>query len=370
MLKTTLLTENLKEGITFTFHGVSSRNTLPILSNFLIEAKKGNLMVSATDLEIGIRTTIPAKIEKEGRVVVPAKTFTDLINSIDEEKIELEESEGKLTLTTKGTKTNFTTQSADDFPSLFEEKGEKSAEFDKKNLEETLSRVVFAAAQDSTRPALSGVLIKAEGGEAVIVATDGYRLSLKNDKKTIKGAKNKNIDLLISARALKEVLGAKKEGVVSLYSNEANNQVIFELGEGLVVGRLIEAEYPDYQKIIPEDFSTKVRFDRAHALNAVRSCSVFAREAANIVKIQILKKEVIFSSAATSSGENEVRIDAVGEGDVNEIAFNARYLQEFLGSVDEEEIVFEMTSPLSPGVFKVAGDDSFLHLIMPIRVQE
>ena len=370
MLKTILLTENLKERITYAFHGVSSRGTLPILSNFLIEAKKGTLSISATDLEIGIKTTVPAKIEKEGSVVVPAKMFVDLVNSIEEEKIEMEEGKGKLHLRAKGTRSSFSTQPVEDFPSLFEDKGEKSAEFDRKALDGILSRVVFAAAQDSSRPALSGVLIRGEGGELNIVATDGYRLSLKSDKKALKRA-GKGLDLLVSSRVLKELLGVKKEsGVISLYSNESNNQVVFEFDDTVLVGRLIEAEYPDYQKIIPEEFSVKVKFDRAQALNAVRSCSIFARESANIVKMQVLKKELVFSAAASSAGENEVRVNALGEGEENEIAFNARYLMEFLTNIDDDEVIFEMTGPLSPGVFRVAGDNSFLHLIMPIRVQE
>lgn len=371
MLKTILLTENLKDRITFAYHGISSRSTLPILTNFLIEAEKGSLIITATDLEVGIRVSVPAKVEKQGKVVVPAKTFTDLTGSIDDEKVELEEGEKTLILKTKNTRSSFTTQLADDFPALYGEMGEKVAVFDRKNLEKTLSRVVFASAQDSARPALSGVLVKGDGGEISIVATDGYRLSLKSETGALKGNKKVSLDLLISARVLKEVLGARKESdSISLYSNEANNQVVFEFDDSLVVGRLIEAEYPDYQKIIPDEFSTKVKFDRAQALSAVRSCSVFAREAANIVRMSISKKDIVFSSATSSSGENEVKIEAVGEGEDNSIAFNARYLQEFLGNTDEEEIVFEMTSPLSPGVFRVARDETFLHLIMPIKVQE
>lgn len=127
MLKTTLLTENLKERITFAYHGISSRSSLPILTNFLIEAKKGALTITATDLETGIRTSIPAKIENEGSVVVSAKTFMDLVNSVEESKVELEEQEGKLILKAKGIRSSFATQNAEDFPALFEEKGEKSS---------------------------------------------------------------------------------------------------------------------------------------------------------------------------------------------------------------------------------------------------
>lgn len=371
MLNTTLITDNLKIGISFVHHAVSSRSPLPILTNFLIEAEKGKLTISATDLEIGIQVVIPAKIESEGRVAVPAKTFLDLINSIDEEKIELEEKEKKLHLRTKRTKTSFPTQQASEFPSLFESKGEIKTEMKAKEFEEALSIVVFAAAQDTTRPALSGILIKSEARGTNMVATDGYRLSLKNSK-SAEGAKGHGgLDLLISARVIKEVLGAgKNNDNIKIYSAEANNQVIFEFGDTIVVGRLIEAEYPDYQKIIPEEKTTSVSFDRTQALSAVRSSSVIAREAANIIKMTIGKKDITFSASATSAGENEVVIDAKLDGEENEIAFNARYLQDLFSSLEEDNLVFEMTGPLNPGVFKIEKDKSFLHLIMPIRVQD
>ena len=157
--------------------------------------------------------SIPAKVEGEGRVVVPAKMFVDLINSIDEEKVELEEGTGKLYLRSKSVKSSFSTQAVDDFPNFLKSWGRKRTEFSKKTLENTLSRVVFAAAQDSSRPALSGVLIKSDAGELNIVATDGYRLSLKSDKKALVGKeyKSHNKIFIISARILKRFLAEKNK---------------------------------------------------------------------------------------------------------------------------------------------------------------
>lgn len=370
MLKTTILLENLKEGISFSHHAISSRSPLPILLNFLLEAKDGNLTISATDLEIGIECRVPAKVESEGRVTVPAKTFLDLINSVSAEKVTLEEKEGALVLSGVHLKTQFPILSATEFPKLYEDKGTKQAEFKKKIFEDTLSRIVFAAAQDTTRPALSGVLIRREGKGINIVATDGYRLSLKKDVTAKNFPSDDPVDLLISARVIKELIGAKSEDEsLALYISASSNQVLFELSENIIVGRLIEATYPDYQKIIPDDLSTKAEFDRSEALNAVRSCSVFAREAANIVKISIGKDKLVFSASASGAGENEVEVEAKVTGEENEIAFNARYLLDFLTNIDDETITFEMTGPLNPGVFKIAGDDTFLHLIMPIRIQ-
>jgi DNA polymerase III subunit beta len=370
MLKTTLLIENLKSGVSLSHHAISSRNPLPILLNFLIEARDGNVIISATDLEIGIQVKIPAKIESEGQITVPAKTFMDLINSVDEEKVELEEVDGGLMLKAKRTKTHFPTLPASEFPRLYEEKGEKQAVFKKDLFDKAVSRVVFSAAQDTTRPALSGVLIKSEGKGISLVSTDGYRLSLKKDAVVKSPSKNEDSSLLVSARVIKEILAIKGAGEMGIFTTASSNQVLFDLEDCIVVGRLIEAEYPEYQKIIPEEFTTKAQFDREEALSAVRSCSVFAREAANIIRLSIKDGIIVFSASASSVGENEVEIESKTTGEENEIAFNARYLLEFLSNVDDERISFEMTGPLNSGVFRVEGDVSYLHLIMPIRVQE
>ena len=156
---------------------------------------------------------------------------------------------------------------------------------------------------------------------------------------------------------------------VGVYSSGKNNQIIFFLKEAVLVGRLIEAEFPSYEKIIPSDFSTRVVTDREEFQKAVKTCSIFARESANIVKMSLEKQKIVVSESAPSLGETSVEVEALVEGEENEIAFNARYLLEFLANVDCEKIIFEMTGPLNPGVFKLDDDKDFLHIIMPIRIQ-
>jgi DNA polymerase-3 subunit beta len=151
--------------------------------------------------------------------------------------------------------------------------------------------------------------------------------------------------------------------------SEKNNQILFSQGETSLVGRLIEAEYPNYEKIIPTEFNTKTEVAREALQNAIKICSVFARETANIIKFSIDKNKIIVSANSPSVGEDTVEIEAKTSGEENEIAFNAKYLLDVLAAVNEENLIFEMTGPLNPGVFKIKGNDSFLHLIMPIRVQ-
>ncbi len=180
MFRTTVLSSNLKNGISFANHAISSRSQLPILLNFLLTAKDGNLLISATDLEVGIIIKVPAKVEEEGEVSISAKTFVDLVSNIDQEKLTLELKENVLMLTADKLKTSFPTLLASEFPKLYETKGEKQAELKKEELDKEIQRVAFSSAGYMGRPALSGVLIRKDSkGELVIVATDGYRLSLK-----------------------------------------------------------------------------------------------------------------------------------------------------------------------------------------------
>lgn len=367
-MKITFLSANLQNKISFLNHAVSTRGQLPILSNFLLEAKNGKLHISATDLEIGISSSLPVNIEKEGKITIPAKNFSDLLTNLENQKITLTLEGETLNLKGEKVKASFQTMPAEDFPKLYEEKGDEVITLKKSEIEEFVLRVAFSAAIDSSRPALSGVLIDKDKGEALLVATDGYRLSLQ--KNVFRATEELNKALVVPARVIKELLSIKEEDEsVKVFVSGKNNQILFIQGETSLVSRLIEAEYPDYEKIIPKEFNTKTEISREELQNAIKICSVFARETANIIKFSIGKNNLIVSANSPSVGEDTVEIEAKTTGEENEIAFNAKYLLDVLSAVNEESLIFEMTGPLNPGVFKIKNNNSFLHLIMPIRVQ-
>jgi DNA polymerase III subunit beta len=369
-MKIRVLTSNLQEKLSFLNHAVSTKSQLPILLNILLETTDKGIRLTSTDLEIGIEIHIPATIEVPGEVVIPAKLFSELVASLTEETIELQTKENILEVLTKKTKSIFQTVNKDEFPKLYEEKGEKIASLDSRRIAEDVSSVVFAASQDISRPALSGVLIRKEQGGFLLVATDGYRLSLRHYKTTEDDNKAETT-FIVPARVLRELLAIKeKEEEIAMYVLQASNQVIFEQGSTTLVGRLIEATYPPFEKIIPSDFSASVLFDKEELQKAVKICSIFARDSANIIKLSFKKDHILVSSQTPSLGENTVTVESVLKGEENDIAFNARYLQDLLSNIDEKELLFEMTGPLNPGVFKVKEDTSYLHLIMPIRTQQ
>lgn len=368
-MKVTILTNNLQGKLSFLNHAVSPKSQLPVLLNILIETKDKAIRVSATDLEIGVETIIPAEIEEEGSITVPAKTFTELINSLTTDSITLLARDNTLEVVSKRTKSVFQTIGKDEFPKLYEEKGEKIATLQEKDIKKDFLSVVFAASQDTTRPALSGVLVRREDEGFLLVATDGYRLSLKHYKVSNDGVII-NDSFIVPARVFKELSAIKEEkNDVEMFIAQGSNQVLFEQGNTVLVGRLIESEFPRFEKIIPSDFSVSVSFDREEMQKAVKICSIFARDAANIIKFSLRKDHILVSSQSAAVGENTVQVEAKLSGEENEIAFNAKYLIDLFATVEAKEMIFEMTGPLNPGVFKIAGDESYLHLIMPIRVQ-
>ena len=364
-MKVILLAENLQKKLSFANKAISSRNQLPILSHVLLETRGDRLVISSTDLEIGIETRLQAQIEEEGATTVPARLFLELVNNLPQDKITLETTNGPLEITSKKTKTVLQTTPKDEFPMLYEEKGEKAAIFTKGDIKTTFGKILFAASAETTRPALSGILFQKKETKFVVVATDGYRLSL--DEMEGVGEGNLN-NLLVPARILREAIGIFEEGETSLYLSQKNNQIIFEQEDTLLVGRIIEAEFPKYEKVIPTDSATTTIVDREEFLKAVKTCAIFAREAANIITLTLQKEKVIVSAKSPSLGENTVEIEAKLTGEENQIAFNARYLVEALSNIQESEVTFSMTGPLNPGVFRIPGNTHFLHLIMPIRV--
>ncbi len=367
-MKVTLLAENLQKKLTLANHAISSRNQLPILSHVLLETKNGKVSISSTDLEIGIETTLPAQIEEEGAIAVPAKLFLELVNSLPQDKMTLQTKDGSLEIISKKTKTLLQTSPKDEFPMLYDEKGEELLTFEKGKMKGIFGKIVFSSSPEATRPALAGVLIKKTDNGFVVVATDGYRLSLEEVATPTDGVKLAR-PVIIPARIIKEAMVLSENGNITMYVSEKTNQLLFEQEETILVGRLIDAEFPNYEKVIPTDVATKVSVDREELLKAVKICSIFARETANIITFSLQKEKVVVSAKTPSLGENTVDVDARLTGEENEIAFNARYILDALTNITDSELSFEMTGPLNPGVFHTEGNPTFLHLIMPIRTQ-
>ena len=363
-MKASLLQENLLPSLLFVGKNVSFKTQIPITQHILLIVEKGFLRLATTSIETTTATAVPVKEEKEGGICVPSKLLIEFISSIPTGKIDLEVKEQLLTITSKGYKATLPGVAKGEFPPVPARK-KKGVFINAKEFSQAVKSVLFAAATDEGRPLLTGVKIRKTGDETLFVATDGYRLSLKRTTLPLKG----EFDKVIPAKALSHVLQTGDEGELE-FEEVDEGQIGFFTKEFEVFTRAIEGEYPAFDRIIPKSNTTSVEIEKETLVKAVKTAAIFAKDNANIVRFHFEDKTMTVSANTPQIGESKVDAEVELEGDGGDIAFNSRFLLDFLNNVSAEKLVFEMTGSLNPGAFKIKGDDSFLHIIMPVRVQE
>lgn len=369
-MKLSVMQENLARGLSIASRAVSTRSTLPVLANVLLKTEDAGLKLTATNLEIGITYWVPGKIDTDGATTVPAKLLTDLVGSLPaSERVDLELQPGDTLHIRAGRfETHVKGIDAEEFPAIPTAGERPTTRIPQKVLRQALTEVAFAAASDEARPILTGVLARFEGDRLTLAAADNYRIAVKTIP--ILDAVE-DTSLVIPARSLTELARvlADTDDPVDLVIAQARNQVVFHLDGIDLVSRLIDGQFPNYQQVLPKSHTTRAIVDREELLKAVRVAALIASASANIVKLQVGNDPDagILVTANADVGDNEGRVEAAVEGDGTTIAFNARYLSEVLQNVGAEQFAIELNGPLSPGVFKPIGDDSYTHVVMPVR---
>jgi DNA polymerase-3 subunit beta len=366
-MKIQILQENLIHALSRVSRITPQRPQLPILLTVKLEATKDGLEITATNLETTETVWVGAKTEEEGSVCVNAKTLQELIGTIPPGTVVLTRDNETLKVVSGGFDATLPATASREYPQTPTFSPGQNAQIDKTIFMNALSTVLFAAATDESRPILTGVRVVVQPAESLFVATDGYRLSLKRLPVTLERVST----ITIPARALSEIVklsSEEKEETSLILGSAGENQLGFKIGETTLITRLLDGEYPNFERIIPKTHTTAVKIEREALLRAVRAAAIFARDNANIVRLEITKENIIVSANAAQTGKNAVELSADVEGDGGEIAFNSRFLIDFLTNFHEEEIVFQMTGALNSGLFKGSKDDSFLHIIMPVRV--
>lgn len=356
---------------------VSNRPGLPILNNVLFEVEKGKLVMSATDLEIGVNTWIGVETKSEGSITVPAKQLSEFVNSIPSEKVDVVLNNHVLELSTVNNNAQFNTIPSDDFPKVPSSKGLKPIlSIKKKDLLLAIGRVAFAAASDDVKPVLTGIKIEIEGKNVSFVAADGLRLSKQNIK--LSSEVKESFDLLVPVKAMLEVShvvsefnSSEDKDDIEVFVIEDRNQVIFRYGDVDVVSRLIDGQYPDYKQIIPNVYKTKSEIVRDEFSNSLKVTNIIARSVlGNKIILDVDSKEGSITMSATLSdiGSNKSVFGAKVEGDDIKMAFSAKFLGDMLSNISAGNIEFESSEAVKPGVFKIKDDDTFIHLIMPMML--
>jgi DNA polymerase-3 subunit beta len=354
---------------------VSSKPGLPILNNVKFETSDGKLLITATDLEIGINTWIKADVQSEGKITVPAKQLSEFINSVPNEKIDVELEKQSFKVTTTNNSADFNTISVDDYPEIPTIGKEKPLlKINQDDLIEAVNRVAFAAATDNIKPVLAGILMEIDGPKVNFVGTDGLRLSRQIVELETGSEEEKS--LLVPTKALQELAHiiteiAEEDSPVEMYLIKDRNQVLFRVGDVDLTSRLIDGEFPEYRPIIPTGFNTRCKVNRTEFLDSLKVTNIIARSVlGNKIIMEINSKEnsITMSASQSDVGSNKSTFEGDIEGEDLKIAFSSRLLSDILNHLQSEDIVFECSEPVKPGVFKVEGDDNFVHLVMPMML--
>jgi len=376
-MRVSCLQENLARGLSVVGRAVATRSTLPVLSNVLLATDEGRLRLSATNLEIGINCWIGAKVEEEGAVTVPARLLTELVSSLPPERIDLElvVRTRRLHLRCGRFEAEINTIDASEFPIIPTSAEDYKVALNPVTLHQMIGQVVFAAAVDEARPVLTGVFTHFEDSRLTMAAADGFRLSVRTAE--LPAPVPESIGVIVPARALAElarIAPKEEEEAIEVSITPSRSQILFQMKDATLVSQLIEGNFPDYKAIIPKTYNTRTVVSTADFLKAVRIAFLFAREASNIVRLQIMPGTELapghMTVAATSAelGENIGEIEASIEGEPIEIAFNARYLIEVLSVIPTAQVALETTTPTSPGVIRPVGEEDFTHVIMPMHL--
>lgn len=362
-MKLQVTQENLSRALATVGRVASTRGTLPILANVLIKTIDNRLSIAGTNLDIAITHYIGAKVSKEGAITVPARLMQDFVSSLPSGIIELETEENHLHVKTDKYTSTINGIPADDFPVMPDIASGKTWVVPAKVFKEGLQQVIVAASNDEARPVLTGVYFHTHEGNLFLVATDSYRLAEKKLLKT-----KEEINLLIPANAMQDVLrilGDHDEEVVVTHDDQ---QVLFKIGDVELVTRLIEGNYPDYRKLIPKEFSTKAVLKRSELVNITKVSSLFARESAGSITINLDEKtkQVSIHSIASQLGDNTSSADAevTGEGS---ITLNSRFLLDGLNVLSGETASLSFNGKLEPSVISDTSSNDYIHIVMPLK---
>lgn len=363
-----ILQEHLCKTLGKTTRILPSRPQLPILSYILLSTTKGITTITATNIESTIRTIVPSKVEAEGSVCVPGKLFLELIQSLPNQTIDIALDNESLIVQTPNAKAILPTLPSGEFPSLPEYSSSQGVNLESDVFLGGIQAVLPFVSSDESRPVLRGVLIENLDNGMAFVATDGYRLSLKR----LSGIKNITQQSTIIpsgalSEAMRNIVEEKEEKTIQI-AETVDGQLFFFINDTHILTRRIDGEYPNYKKIIPQSFITEARCDRKTFHQAVKSASIFARDNAGIIKLSLEQSIIHVSASAPSLGENTISLDAKVEGESGTVAINSRFLLEALSVLSAEDIMIRMNGALNPVVFGIPDDDSFLHIIMPVRV--
>jgi DNA polymerase-3 subunit beta len=342
---------------------VSTKSALPILANMLLIAQDNSLKLIATDLDVGISCVIPVETQESGAITVPAKRFGDIIRELPgDSAVITSKKNNMITIETESCQFKIMGLPAEEFPKLPEFKDREIIKLEQSVLKEMLHLTSFAASTDESRYVLNGILLNIQNNNLVLVATDGKRLAITNKK--LSNPIDKDVNIIVPIKTVQELnRNLQEEGELSLVIGQ--NQVLFDLGNIVIISRLIEGEFPDYRQVIPPVSEYKMRINREEFLLAIKRASLLTTPDYQAVKLEVFKDKLVVSKSTPDIGESSEIVPMEYKGKEVAIGFNSNYLIDVLKNLDSELIDLELMDGEKPGVIR---SDRYVYIVLPMRL--
>lgn len=342
---------------------ITTKAALPILSHILIETQQDTLKLTATDLDIGITCVIPVDIQEAGAITIPARRFSDIIKELPSDGVEISTKKNNLVIIkTKLCQFKIMGLAQEEFPKLPEFKDKEVIKLDQADLKQMLNLTSFAVSFDETRYILNGILFKIYKNTLTLVATDGKRLAIIERK--LNQNIDKDIHIIVPVKTIHELnRNLQDAGELSLILG--NNQALFDLGNIIIISRLIEGEFPDYKQVVPPVSDNKMKVSRDEFLLAVKRAALLSTPDYQAVKLEVFKNKLVISKSTPDIGESREEVSIEYQGKEMVIGFNPNYLIDVLKNLDKEQIELELIDTEKPGVVRTNG---YIYIVLPMRL--
>ncbi len=364
----TIAKDQILSGLQAVQNVVSTRTTLPILSNVLMKAEEGRVEFTATDLDVTISCSVEANVQKAGATTIPVKKFFGIIRELSSPEIEIETDEKNVTSVRAGSSFfKIRGLAAEEFPPLPKFKEDKSITLPQEKLRGMLKKTAFAISTDESRYVLNGIYLSLKDHKITMVATDGRRLALVDEEADI--ADKSQGEFIVPSKAVNELsrlLQDKGDVDVNFSENQAAFTLKGEKGGVLIISKLIEGNYPNYRQVIPAETKERIALPREEFLHALKRAEIMTSDKQNSVKLAFAKNQLAITANSPDVGEARETMSVNYKGKDLAIAFNPAYLIEPLNALGDDEVFIELIDELSPGVLKINGP--FLYVVMPMRL--
>lgn len=358
--------KDLFEGVQTAARAVSTRSSLPILSHLLVRAEGDHVRIAATDLEVGLECIVPASIQEDGGLTVPARIIHEMLAALPETEVSLSvEEDNRVKIKAGSSDYTINGLPSEEFPMLPEVKEDISLTISKSVLRDAIRKTIFAVSLDESRPFLTGILtVLAEEGLR-LVATDTHRLCVQDVELV---SSQGETSVIVPGRAMNEVLRLLSEDEGESTINISQTQIMFKIDGVTLVSRLIEGQFPNFQRVIPSDFDKKLIVPTEDLLASVRRASIMVRDNSNRAVLKTDDGKLVVTAESGSIGQGYEEVEVVREGEDIQMAFNTKYLLDMLSVLESDAVEMQLSGPLNPALLKPEGQEGYIYVVMPMQL--